>query len=136
MGPRRIILADVPRFLREMLRRALAHAPGLWVVGEIADLGRLSSAIEQTGAQWVIVSLPQDGKMPEATESLLAVHPSVRFLAVTTDGSQIKLKWTESHEQTLDDLSLDELIELLREDHLGNVRMQVDVIKRNGRGPA
>ena len=127
MEPRRIILADMPRFLREMLKRAFEQAPGLCVAGEVADLSHLSSAIERIGAQWIVVSLPPDGKMPAVVEPLLAAHPTVRVLAVTNDGSQIKMQWVEPHEQTLESLSLDELIAVLLADNPGQVKVRVDL---------
>jgi hypothetical protein len=137
MQSHRIIMVDGSRFLRELLKRVIAKTPGLQLVDEINDLARLSPAIEQTGAQWVVVSYPPNGKLPEAIEFSLAAHPSVRVLALATDGSQVKMKWVEpresavavaadgsqvkmnwveSREEILDDLSLDELIAVLYED--------------------
>jgi hypothetical protein len=137
MQPRKIIMVDGSRFLREMLKRVIEKTPGLQLVDEITDLAMLSSAVERTGAQWVVVSYPPNDKMPEAIESSLAAHPSVRVLALATDGSQVKMKWVEpresvvavaadasqvkmnwveSREKILDDLSLDELIAILHED--------------------
>jgi hypothetical protein len=113
MQPRRIIMVNGSRFLQEMLKRVIEKTPGLQVVDEINDLARLSSAIEQTGAQWVVVSYPPNGEMPKAVASSLAAHPSVRVLAVAPDGSHVKMKWVESREEILDDLSLDELIAVL-----------------------
>lgn len=130
--PRRIILADVPRFLREIFKRTFEQASGLWVVGEVADPSRLSSAIEQTGAQWVVVSLPPDGKMPAVVESLLAAYPSLRVLAVANDGSQIKMRWVEPHEQTLESLSLDELIAVLLADSPGRATLRADLERAEG----
>jgi DNA-binding NarL/FixJ family response regulator len=141
MQPCKIIMVDGSRFLREMLKRVIAKTPGLQLVEEITDLANLSTAIEQTGAQWMVVSYPPDGKLPEAVESLLAAHPSIRVLALATDGSQAKMKWvepresavavaadgsqvkmnwTESREKILDDVSLNELIAILHEDGPGN----------------
>jgi hypothetical protein len=113
MQPRRIIMVSGSRFLQEMLKRVIAKTPGLQLVDEITDLAMLSSAIERTDAQWVVVSYPPKGKLPEAVESALAAHPSVRVLAVAADGSHVKMKWVESREEILDDLSLDELIAVL-----------------------
>jgi len=142
MQPHRIIMVNGSRFLREMLKRVIAKTPGLQLVDEITDLASLSSTIERTGAQWMVVSYPPNGKLPEAVESSLAAHPSVRVLALATDGSQVKMKWVEpretavavaadasqvkmnwveSREKILDDLSLDELIAILREDGPGDV---------------
>lgn len=136
MEPHRIILAGVPRFLREMLARAFEQAPGLWVVGEVAEMSQLSSAIERTGAQWIVVSLPPDGKMPPTITPLLAAHPSVRVLGVTNDGSQIKMQWVEPHEQTLESLSLDELIAILLADNPGQVKVRVDLESAEREPPA
>lgn len=114
MSPSRIILANGSRFLHEMLKRALEKTPDLQVVDEVTNLARLPSAISRTDAQWVIMSLPLDGEIPEVAKSLLIAHPSVRILAMATDGSQVRIKWLESHEEALDDLSLDELFAVLR----------------------
>jgi hypothetical protein len=113
MQPRRIIMVSGSRFLQEMLKRVIAKTPGLQLVDEITDLAMLSSAIERTDAQWVVVSYPPNGEMPKAVASSLAAHPSVRVLAVAADGSHVKMKWVESREEILDDLSLDELIAVL-----------------------
>jgi hypothetical protein len=113
MEPQRIILANVPRFLVETLRRALANVSGLQIVGEVANWALLPAAIQQTGAQWVIVSRPSDHETSQAVEGLLSVHPAVRVLNVATDGGHITLQWLEPHEQLIDDFSVPELVALL-----------------------
>ncbi len=113
MEPQRIILANVPRFLVETLRRALANVSGLQIVGEVADWALLSSAIRQTGAEWVIVSRPSDHETAQAVEGLLTAHPAIRVLNVATDGGHITLRWVEPRAQTIDDFSMGELVALL-----------------------
>jgi DNA-binding NarL/FixJ family response regulator len=110
---RRIILANQPRLLRKMLQRAIDHAPGLRVVGEISEPGGLAALLDQTGADWVIISLKPNGKTPDAVDRLLADYPSLRILAVAADGSQAKLVWTASYVEPLGELSLDRLLTLL-----------------------
>jgi hypothetical protein len=127
MQPHRIIMVNGSRFLQEMLKRVIEKTPGLQVVDEINDLARLSSAIERTGAQWVVVSYPPNGEMPKAVASSLAAHPSVRVLAVAADGSHVKMKGVESREEILDDLSLDELITVLCD------RLPLEWVIHNGR---
>ena len=113
MEMQRIILAKVPRFLVETLRRALANVPGLQIVGEVADWALLPSAIQQTGAHWVIVSLPSSAETSHVVEGLLAAHPAIRVLNVATDGGHITLQWIEPRAQTIDDFSMSELVALL-----------------------
>jgi hypothetical protein len=113
MEPQRIILANVPRFLVETLQRALADVSGLQIVGEIADWAMLPSAIQRTGAQWVIVSLPSGRETSQAVEALLKAYPAIRLLNVATDGGHITLQWVEPRTQTIDDFSMRELVALL-----------------------
>ena len=113
MEPQRILLANVPRFLDEMLKRALANVPGLQIVGEVADWATLPSAIKQTGAQWVIASLPSGHPMSQVANELLTAHPAIRLLNVATDGGPITMQWIEPHEQAIDEFSLNELTALL-----------------------
>jgi hypothetical protein len=121
MEQRRIILAHVPRFLREMLERAFAKDPGLHIVAEVADLSEVADALTLTGAQWVIVSLPPGSQLSSRAELLLAAHPSVRLVNVAADGSHVTMQWVESHEKTLDEFSMNELITLLRDGPLDRV---------------
>ena len=113
MSEQRIILANGSRLLREMLNRILLKTENLEVVKEITDHDTLPTAIEEPNAEWVIMSLPVDNKLPEWTDNYIIDHPNVRFMAVAADGSWVKTKWLESHEEDLDNLSLKDLIHIL-----------------------
>jgi len=116
MSTKRIILANGSRLLREMLHRVLYKTDNLQVVLEVANYEDLPSAIEQFDPEWVIMSLPSDHVIPDWVDIYIANLPSVRFLAVSTDGSKIKMKWLEPHEEDLGDLSLKDLIHILERD--------------------
>lgn len=113
MPVQRIILANGSRLLHEMLNRILIRTVNLKVVQEIADVDKLPTAIEDSNVEWVIMSLPVENKMPEWVDSFIVNHPRVRFMAVATDGSWVRTKWLERHEEELDNLSLKDLIHIL-----------------------
>jgi hypothetical protein len=113
METSRVILANESRLLRGMLRRVIARAPGLEVVGEVKDAAQLSSLIQQTNAQWVILSLWPEGLAPSAIESLLTEHSSLCILGMAADGSQARIKRADSAEEDLLNLSLGKLIAVL-----------------------
>jgi DNA-binding NarL/FixJ family response regulator len=96
-----------------MLKRILFKSDKLEVVREVTDQRELPSVIEHTNPEWVIVSLSYDNGVPAWVDSFMASHPSVRFMALASDGSKIKMKWLEVHEQELNGLSLHELIQIL-----------------------
>jgi hypothetical protein len=114
MQTSRVILANEPRLLRGMLRRAIAGVPGLEVVGEVTDPAELSSLIGQSEAQWVIVSIWSEGTVPSALKSVLARRSALCILGLAADGSQAKVVCPGSNEDTRTRLSLDELIAILR----------------------
>lgn len=118
MQSTRVILANEPRLLREMLKRVITRAPELQVVGEVTDPTKLSPLLHKTHAQWLIVSLWPEGLVPGAIESLLVEHSSLGILGMAGDGSQARIKRAESTEQELHNLSLNRLIAVLREGYI------------------
>jgi hypothetical protein len=115
MQSSQVVLANEPRLLRGMLKRVIAKAPGLQVVGEVTDPAKLSFLIQQTDARWVIVSLWPEGLLPGALESLLTEHSSVCIMGVAADGSQARIKRAKCPEEDLHNLSLSKLIAVLSE---------------------
>jgi len=118
MAGKRVILANSSRLLREMLNRILLKTNSLEVVREINDYEKLPSAINQSDAEWVIMSLPADRCLPDWVDTCLSHHPQVHFLAVSGDGSQVKTKWLENHEEDIFDLSLGDLIRIIENDSI------------------
>lgn len=113
MPEQRIILANSSRLLREMLNRILLKTENLEVIQEVIDHDDLPAVIDQKEAEWIIMSLPADSHIPKWTDAYMHEHPFTRFMAVSADGSWIKMKWLESREEDLTDLSLKELIHIL-----------------------
>lgn len=113
MSEQRIVLANGSRLLRDMLRRIIFKSENLEIVREVSDQEELPAVIEHTNPEWVILSLSFDNGVPAWVDAYMANHPSVRFMALAADGSKIKMKWLEVHEQELNGLSLNDLIQIL-----------------------
>ena len=113
MPEQRIVLANASRLLRDMLKRIIVKSDELSIVREVVDQKDLPSVIESIHPDWVIISLAFDEYLPAWVDSLIASHPSIRFLALATDGSKVKMKWLELHEQELSGISLPDLIRIL-----------------------
>lgn len=115
MEPHQVIVANEQRLLREMLERVLRKTPDFDAIVVRHDLAALAQALEETEARWVIVSLDREGDMPYYIEDLLTEHPKTRFLAMAADGSRLEMKWVVPHQANLADLSLNALLDTLRE---------------------
>jgi hypothetical protein len=57
--------------------------------------------------------LPIDNGLLDWVDYYISKHPFIRLLAVSTDSAAVKMKWLEPHEENLDDLPLDDLIQIL-----------------------
>ncbi|MEJ2600382.1 MAG: hypothetical protein P8Z00_18750 [Anaerolineales bacterium] len=112
-GVRRVILVNDSRLVLGILTRVIKKAKHLEVVGELADLQDLNKKIVETEPDWVIVNDEQDEKNLEMIAELMNAHPTIRFLTVTTDGSQVRMRWLEPHEKNLSGLSLAEILNVL-----------------------
>jgi chemotaxis response regulator CheB len=120
MPEHRVVLANGSRLLRDMLKRVLYKSDKLKVVREVNDPRELASIVEHVNPEWVIVSLSFDDRLPTWVDSFMVSHPSVRFMALATDGSKIKVKWLDIHEQELSGISLPDLLEILESKPVGS----------------
>lgn len=108
---KRIILANDSHFFRDAFRRVLEKKPGLQIICEVKDLTELPSVVQKTDPDWIIISLPSNGKISEPVERLLIEYPNIHILAVAIDGSRIRVEWMEHKEKEVENLSLDDFIE-------------------------
>ena len=125
MQRKRIILANDTQFFRDAFQRVIEKKSGLQVIREVKDLADLPSAVHETHADWVIISLPDDGKISKPVEKLLIDYPFIHILAVAKDGSRIRIEWMEHKEKEVKNLSLDDFIEIFECDPYEEKNMAV-----------
>ena len=116
MSTKRVILANGPRLLREMLHRALDKAAQLEVVQEIPDWEALPPALDRFDPEWVIVAQPYANLPHNRIDSCMEEYPSVGFIFLSPNQNRIKMKWQMSREEEYSDLSLKEFIHILEKD--------------------
>jgi hypothetical protein len=109
----RVLITEKNRLLREMLTRALKAVTHLEVVYPTRPIEFLLEEIEKNNISWVIVSNESEKKLPMILLEVMAAHPEVGVLEVARDGSPIQVKRLEIVEFDLDEVSLDELGEIL-----------------------
>lgn len=107
-------MANQPRLWRDLLSYAIEKTPDLQVVGKVSNISKLYSFVEQSKPNWVIISLPYNGNIPKIIAKFLNLHPSIAVLAVSRDGTHIKIKRAASREREIVNISLEELLILLK----------------------
>ncbi len=78
MSTKRVILANGPRLLREMLHRVINKAEHLEVVQEVLHHEELPAAIERFNPEWVILSSPDNHKARRWIDDCMANYPKPR----------------------------------------------------------
>lgn len=112
---KRIVLVDGSRLLRGMLKRAIERDPQLFVVAEVDKMEKFPSIIQHIDADWIFLTIPPENVIPEVVNHTLREHPELRLLVMSTDGSRVRMRWIETHETSLDQKNLKEIIAILRE---------------------
>lgn len=116
-----IILLDNSPLVRGMLKRVIDKAPGLKIVAEVDTFSEYPEVAQQTNADWTILLLDPDEVVPEIVERFVNNHASMRLLVMAVDGSQVRMRWVEPHEVSLDDKNLDDLLKILRREEIEQI---------------
>lgn len=112
----RVILANEPRLLRDLLKRVFEHEPHVQVLE--ADAQKLP--VPQSQGELLIIALDRQGKIPRRLLQLLRRHTldggiPFRVLGVAPDGSQARLYRPRQADEVWDPVMLDDLRGLICE---------------------
>ena len=85
MVPIRVMVANQPRLIRELVAGTISDQPDINVVGEIQQENELENAVEEMRPDVLIVALDRSNQLPAACESILRSHPRMRIIALAWD---------------------------------------------------
>lgn len=119
--PIRVLVANRPRLMRELILEALADQPDIEIVGEVANDAQIADRVEQTLPDFLVIALDEPDIRPLLCETLLRHHPDMRIIAVAPDRNYSVYYWA-----SLDIHSSD--IEASEEGILGAVRSRTHLV--------
>lgn len=106
----RVLTIATPRLQADLIGDALADEPAVELVGQVgADAA--ADAVAATGAQVVVVGLDAGADPPDLVLSLLARHPRLKVLGVTSSGGQAVLYELRPQARSLGEVSPRTLVE-------------------------
>lgn len=80
----KILMVDVPGSLRNLFQNVIEQQENMVVVGEAFDPVDLLLKVNETDADVVIMGHPQADRMPGICSHLLAEHPILLILIIST----------------------------------------------------
>jgi chemotaxis response regulator CheB len=89
----RVLVANRPRLMREMILATFADQPDVEIVGEVADDSEISESVRKTLPNFVVIALERPGTRPAICDDLLREHPEVRVIAVAPEKNYVVYYW-------------------------------------------
>jgi len=89
----RVLVANRPRLMRELILETFADHPDIQVVGEVLNDVEIPELIEKTLPDFVGIALDEPGKRPAICDIVLRQHPELRILAVAPNQNYTAYYW-------------------------------------------
>ena len=89
----RVLVANRPRLMRELILTTFADQPDIEIVGEVGDESEISESIKRTLPDFVVIALDHPGRRPVICDELLREHPEVRVIAVAPEKNFVVYYW-------------------------------------------
>jgi DNA-binding NarL/FixJ family response regulator len=81
----RVLVANRPRLIRELMIATISDQPDIEIVGEIQLETDLEKAVEETHPDVLIVALERTNRLPDVCAEILRSHPRLRVIAIASD---------------------------------------------------
>ena len=89
----RVLVANRPRLMRELILTTFADQPDIEIVGEVGEESEISECIKRTLPNFVVIALDHPGRRPAICDELLREHPEVRVIAVAPEKNFVVYYW-------------------------------------------
>ena len=89
----RVLVANRPRLMREMVIATIADQPDIDIVGEVTKENELNDMVEQTQPDVLIVALDEPEKPLGKCGFLLGRYPRMRILALAPEKNRGIYYW-------------------------------------------
>ena len=111
----RVLVANRPRLLREMVLSALSEQEGINVVGEAEDEREVPELVAKTQPDFLLIGMEEGRRRPRLCDMLLKQFPGLRIIAVAPHSNLGIFYWAsfEIHSATLE-ASEEGLLEVIR----------------------
>lgn len=89
----RVLVANRPRLMRELVLATLSDQPDIEVMGEIQDDSELAHVVAESNPDFVIVALDGKDQRPAICDALLARFPRMKIIALAPERNRGMCVW-------------------------------------------
>jgi DNA-binding NarL/FixJ family response regulator len=91
----RVLVANRPRLMRDLVLATLSDQPDIEVLGALEDDSQIARAVAESQPDVVIVALDRPNERPPICDYLLSHHPMVKVLAVASEQDSSVFFWSD-----------------------------------------
>lgn len=85
MSPIRVLVANRPRLIRELVMATISAQPDIEIVGEVEKESEITSAVERSRPDFLIVAMDKAKRLSPVCEAILQEHPQIKVIAISPD---------------------------------------------------
>jgi chemotaxis response regulator CheB len=89
----RVLVANRPRLMRELILTTFADQPDIEIVGEVADEADIHDSVLRSSPDLLVVTAEQHGNRPNICDTLLRHFPGLRIIAVAPHENHTVCYW-------------------------------------------
>jgi len=90
----RVLVANRPRLMRELVLATIADQPDIEIMGEVGDDSEIIQIVTECKPDFVVVALDKLGQRPLVCDELLQKHPSMKILALAPERNSTVFFWS------------------------------------------
>lgn len=89
----RVVVANQPRLMRELVLETVRHQPDIEVIAEIQDESDIECAVDEGNPDFLIVALNESDRYPAICDVLLRRYPQMKVLALAAERNISLFLW-------------------------------------------
>jgi len=91
--PIRVLVANRPKLMREVIIETFVDQPDITIVGEVAEEAEILSRVEETRPDVLFIALDDERERPAVCDTILRSHPEISIFAVAEHANQTMRYW-------------------------------------------
>lgn len=91
--PIRVIVANRPRLMRELVLETIIEQEDIEIVAEIENEDEIANIVDGTHPDFLIIALDDPNKRPALCDILLGLYPELKILALAPDRNVSTFFW-------------------------------------------
>jgi len=114
-NPIRVLVANGPRLMRELILTTFSDQPDIEIVGEVPGEADIPERVEKTNPDFVVLAQDALGERPNVCDIVLGQRPDIRMIVIAPHHNYLVYYWAspDIHSRHAE-ASEESLLEILR----------------------